>query len=69
MKILRLKFLLKKFEIKDSFKERMSEAGKSIDKLKASAKERLSSGKDKYDDFKDEVQLAYKHLRKALESL
>ncbi len=69
VEILRLKFLLKKFEVKDSFKEKMNDASRVIDKLKTSAKEKLGSGKEKYDDFKDEVQLAYKHLRKALESL
>lgn len=69
VEILRLKFVLKKFEVKDVFKEKMNDARKTIDKLRVSAKEKLSSGKDKYDDFKDEVQLAYKHLRKALESL
>jgi hypothetical protein len=69
MEILRLKFMLKKFEVKDAFKENMAGARRVIDKLTTSAKEKLSSGKGKYDDFKDEVQLAYKHLRKALDSL
>jgi len=69
LEILRLKLLLKNFEIKDVFKERMNDARNTIEKLKTSAKEKLGSGKGKYSDFKDEVQLAYKHLRKALESL
>lgn len=69
VEILRLKFILKKFEVKDTFKEKMNDASRVIDKLKTSAKEKMDSGKGKYDDFKDEVQLAYKHLRKALESL
>jgi hypothetical protein len=69
IEILRLKFVLKQFEVKDTFKDKMRDASKVIDKLKNSAKEKLESGKEKYDDFKDEVQLAYKHLRKALDSL
>lgn len=69
MEILRLKFVLKKFEIKDAFKEKMKEARKAVDKFKISAQEKLREGKAQYKDFKGEVQLAYKHLRKALESL
>ncbi len=69
VEILRLKFVLKKFEVRDAFKEKMNDASRVIDNFKISAKEKLGSGKEKYDDFEDEVQLAYKHLRKALESL
>ena len=69
IEILRLKYFLKKFEMKDSFKEKMVEARKTIDHLKLAAKGKLSSGKERLGDAKDEVQLAYKHLRKALKSL
>lgn len=69
IEILRLKYFLKKFEMKDSFKEKMVEARKTIDHLKLAAKGKLSSGKERWGDAKDEVQLAYKHLRQALKSL
>lgn len=69
IEILRLKFILKRFEVKDEFKDRMQQARKRIDHLKESAMVKLNEGKDKAEDFKDEVQVIYKHLRKALESL
>jgi len=69
IEILRLKFILKRFEVKDEFKDRMQQAHKRIDQFKESAMLKLNEGKDKAEDFKDEVQVIYKHFRKALESL
>ena len=69
LEILRLRFGLKKFEIKDDYHTKMSSARTEINNLTSGAREHLTKGKEKYDDFKDEVSLAYKHLRKAVESL
>ncbi len=68
LEILRLKFVLKKFVIKESFREKMKEAGKKVNNLMKGSAERWRSGKTKVSDFRDELQLAYKHLRKAIES-
>lgn len=69
LEILRLRFGLKKFEIKEDYHTRMSLARVEINKLTSGAQVHLIKGKEKYGDFKDEVSLAYKHLRKAVESL
>lgn len=67
--ILRLKFGLKKFELKEDFRTSMDEARKKIKSITTGVKNKIKLGKAKYSDFSDEVHLAYKHLRKALESL
>jgi hypothetical protein len=69
MEILRLKFGLRKFELKEDFRRRMAEARKKIESITAQAKNKIKIGKSKYSDFNDEVQLAYNHLKKALEAL
>jgi len=48
MEILRLKVSLKKFEIRDGFKDKMSTARREIEKMGINAKEALTSGKKKY---------------------
>lgn len=69
LEILRLRFGLKKFEIKEGYFTKMALARKEINDLTAGAKDHLTKGKEKYDDFRDEVSLAYRHLKKAVESL
>lgn len=69
LEILQLKFGLKKMEIKDEFRDRMDDARKYVDKIRERVKEGMITGKDKYEDFREEIQLAYKHFRKALKEL
>lgn len=69
LEILRLRFGLKKFEVKEDYHSRMATAKSEINSLTSGARDQLSKGKEKYDDFRDEVSLAYKHLKKAVESL
>ena len=69
IEILRLKFILKKFEMTDAFRDKMDDARHAINTLKHSVKNKMESGKHSYQDFKDEMQLTYKHLRQAVESI
>ena len=67
--ILQLSLALKKFEIKDEFRDSMSGARKKIETIAGRARERLLKGKARYSDISDEVQLAYQHMRKAVGKL
>lgn len=67
--ILQLSLALKKFEIKDDFREHMAGARRKIEHIVGTAREKMKDGKEKYNDLRDEVQLAYKHMRKAIEKL
>ena len=69
LEIIRLKFNLKKFEMKDTFKEGMSDARREIEKITSGITSKLKDGSSKYSDFRDEMSLAYKHLKKALSDL
>jgi hypothetical protein len=69
LEIIRLKFQLKKFEIKDVFKDNMADTRRKIEKINAGIKHKLEAGSLKYSDFQDEMSLAYKHLKKALTDL
>lgn len=69
LEIVHLRFGLRKMEIKDEFRDRMDEARKHVDKIRERVKESVISGKDMYEDFREEIQLAYKHFRKALKEL
>jgi hypothetical protein len=68
LEIIRLKFILKKFMVKDSFREKMKDARRNVSRLTDQASSKWKAGSEKLTDFKDEIQLAYKHLRKAIES-
>ena len=69
LEIIRLRFSLKKFEVKDAFKERMQDARIKIEKMTSGIKSKLKDGSSKYNDFRDEMSIAYKHLKKALSDL
>jgi len=69
LEIIRLKFSLKKFEVKDAFKAGMSDARREIEKITSDIGSKLKDGSSKYSDFRDEMSLAYKHLKKALTDL
>ncbi len=68
MEILRLKFSLKKFEVKDDFRSKMSTITDTIESITRRTERKLKAGKSKYTDIKDELKIAYQHVRKALKS-
>jgi len=67
--ILQLFITVKKFEIKDSFRDAMSVARSKVADITGKMKTKVNEGKATYNDFSDEIQLAYKHMRKAVEKL
>ena len=69
LEILRLKFSLKKMEVKNEFRIRMDEAKAYIDERRTLIKDKIDEGREKYEDFGDEIRLAYTHFRKALKEL
>jgi len=69
LEILRLRFGLTKFEVREDYRTRMLNARKQIEKMVSIPVDKVNKGKTKYNDFKDEVSLAYKHIRRAVESL
>lgn len=69
LEILRLRFNIRKFEIKDEFKEQMAKARREIEKVKIGAKNKFAGSKRKYQDFADEISLSYSHLKKAVNKL
>ncbi|HRK53199.1 MAG TPA: hypothetical protein PK185_04740 [Cyclobacteriaceae bacterium] len=69
LEIVRLKYSLKKFELRDDFKEHMRNAKMEIEKNTSKAKSKLQIGKRKYEDFADEISSAYDHLKKAVKHL
>lgn len=65
LEILRLKFVLKKFKIKDAFRSGMDEA---VDTVRTAAS-KVRRARERYRNFRDEVRLAYSHMRKAVKKL
>ncbi|MCK6617958.1 MAG: hypothetical protein L6Q51_09960 [Cyclobacteriaceae bacterium] len=68
LEIIRLKFILKKFSVKDSFRDKMKEAKQHVLKITDRFNTKLKAGTEKASNFRDEIQLAYNHLRKAIDS-
>lgn len=68
LEVIRLRFVLKKFAVKDSFREKLNAARLKASRLTAGIQNKLENKPDKLENFKDEIQLAYKHLRKAFDS-
>src|SRR5688572_17762467 len=66
LEILRLRFGLTKFEVREDYRTRMLNARKQIEKMVSIPVDKVNKGKTKYNDFKDEVSLAYKHIRRAV---
>ena len=69
MEIQRLRFRLKKFDVRDDYRTRMQTVRREIKKMTSKAKDRINARQEKYDDFKFEISLAYKHIKNAVESL
>lgn len=64
LEILRLKFSIKRFEIKDAFRVRMSRAEKTIAKLA----HKITKMKP-HANLKEEIAIAYKHMKNAVKNL
>lgn len=70
LEILSLKYKLKKFELKDSFKSSMTEAKKEIEHFYSRTEKKISKEGHKYiRDFTGEINEVYLHLKKAIKSL
>lgn len=69
LEILRLRFDLKAFEMKDAYRGTMPALRRELERIHHRLQQRMQSGAAKYDDFKDELSLAYKHLKKAVTEL
>lgn len=69
LEILRLIFALKKIEIKEAFKKNMLHAQKKIKQVTENIKSTLYPEPTKYEYFKKEAALAYKHMKKAVDAL
>lgn len=69
LEVIRLRFELTKFEVRDSFKESMQEVRRKIEKTTAKIKDKLSPEESVLDGIRKEAQNIYKHLRKAVQSI
>ncbi len=69
LEILRLRFNLKKFEIKDDFTEQMTSAKREIEKITESAKSKWVERKMKYKDISKEIAKGYDQLKEAVKRL
>lgn len=69
LEILRLRFVLKKFEVTDEYESLMKEARSKIEKLNNKRKEIKEVEHEVLGNIKDEISVAYKHIRKAIRSL
>lgn len=69
LEVLRLRFVLKKFEVTDEYESLMKEALGKIEKLTSKGKEIREMEHEVLGNIKDEIAGAYKHIRKAIRSL
>jgi len=69
LEILKLKFELKTIEVKEGYKEEMKDAQVEIDKLLFKIEQKWDKAKSKYSDFSDEIDIAFKHIKKAVRKL
>lgn len=66
--ILRLRFELKAFQVKDSYRSTTINVKRELEKIATRVQQKLHMG-TRYADFKDELSLAYEHLKKAVHEL
>jgi hypothetical protein len=69
LEILRLKFGIKKFEIKEGFRSEMATVRKSIESFRENAKKLKALPAAAYDDIKTEISSNYKSLKNAISKL
>jgi hypothetical protein len=65
MEILQLKFQAKKFDLKSNFTDEMNKATAN---LRSQINTNVNKANSKISDFSDEIDLAYKHFKKAIHS-
>jgi ElaB/YqjD/DUF883 family membrane-anchored ribosome-binding protein len=65
MEILRLRFVLKRFAIKDDIKSNVDEIRKNVTKLIEKAREKVSAGRKRIVEIKKDVKKAYRKSEKA----
>lgn len=66
LEILKLKYTVKKFEVKDSVRELLSNTKKSLHHLIDNAEDVVSKGEDTWDIVKDRIKGTYKAFIKAI---
>lgn len=66
LEIFHLRFEVKKFEVKDSFKESMQEAKTKVEKTAEKLRNKVTSERSVVDKLRKDAIGAYKHLRKAI---
>ncbi len=69
LEILKLKVGLRKFEVKDEFRQSMAAAKKEITRISKGVRTKLDQGKEKYIDISEEIATTYRHLKRAIEKL
>jgi phage host-nuclease inhibitor protein Gam len=69
MEILRLRFRVKGFNIRDGYRKKMQAVRREIKRLATHANDKVYTRPERYNDFRYEISLAYKHLKNAVESL
>jgi len=69
MEILRLRFRLRKFDIRDDYRDKMQTVRREIRKMVSKTRDSINARQGHYDDFKYEISLAYLHIKRAVESL
>jgi hypothetical protein len=69
LEVLRLRFELKKFEVRDSFKSGMQHVKKKIEQTTSKLNDKLSTEKSTLEIFREDARDVYKRLRKVIESI
>ena len=69
LEILKLKFVVNKFEVKAGFRTEMKTARKEIAGIVEGTENQFNKAKGKVDDFSEEIYLAYKHLKNVIRNL
>ncbi len=69
MEILRLRFRLRKFDIRDDYLDKMQTVRREIRKMVSKTRDGINARQGQYNDFSYEISLAYLHIKRAVESL
>lgn len=69
MALFEKKFSEKKLELSEEFREEMTQARSKIDQLIEGAKDAKEDLGERFEQFNDEVHIAYEHLKKAFKAL
>lgn len=69
LEILRLKFVVGKFKVKDAFRTGMNDAKKEVSRIVTGAEAKVKKAKNTVTDFREEIQSAYKHMKKAIKNI